>query len=333
MDNSPIPATYLSPNAFSVSGTGYSTQFVAGMRVQADCAASGIQYGVVSSVSNLAITLTMDAGNALTAKLVSVLHGNDRPDSLANHDHKGPAGGGRLAHASLSGTGTNTHDQLDAHLAAKANPHGVTAAQVGLGSVTNHAQVKRTEMGAAGGVGTLDAAGRCVQPPAGHASQHAADGPDPVAQLPTGACFYFGGPTPPAGSLERNGAAISRTAYAALFAVIGTTFGAGDGVNTFNLPDSRAMFDRGWDHGRGIDSSRTFGSTQQDQTRDHWHYPMAGLTNQTMQLYMSTGGNFGVAAGTVNNARTASAVESGQSRYADGDTRPYNIAFLPCIKY
>jgi microcystin-dependent protein len=45
--------------------------------------------------------------------------------------------------------------------------------------------------------------------------------------------------TPPSGWLIRNGAAISRTAYAALFAVIGTTFGAGDGSTTFNLPDDR----------------------------------------------------------------------------------------------
>ncbi len=45
--------------------------------------------------------------------------------------------------------------------------------------------------------------------------------------------------TIPSGYLLENGAAVSRTTYAALFAVIGTTFGAGDGSTTFNLPDSR----------------------------------------------------------------------------------------------
>lgn len=46
------------------------------------------------------------------------------------------------------------------HLANTANPHGVTKSQVGLGNVTNDAQVKRSEMGKAGGVATLDGSGQ-----------------------------------------------------------------------------------------------------------------------------------------------------------------------------
>ena len=46
------------------------------------------------------------------------------------------------------------------HLANTANPHGVTKSQVGLGNVTNDAQVKRSEMGKAGGVATLDGTGQ-----------------------------------------------------------------------------------------------------------------------------------------------------------------------------
>lgn len=45
--------------------------------------------------------------------------------------------------------------------------------------------------------------------------------------------------TPPQGYLLEDGSAVSRTTYAALFSVIGTTFGVGDGSTTFNLPDSR----------------------------------------------------------------------------------------------
>lgn len=45
--------------------------------------------------------------------------------------------------------------------------------------------------------------------------------------------------TAPTGYLICNGAAVSRSTYASLFAVIGTTFGAGDGSSTFNLPDFR----------------------------------------------------------------------------------------------
>lgn len=62
--------------------------------------------------------------------------------------------------------------------------------------------------------------------------------------------------------LLADGSAKSRTTYAALFNVIGTTFGSGDGSTTFNLPDYRAEFLRGSDFGRGIDANRVVGSSQ-----------------------------------------------------------------------
>jgi len=57
--------------------------------------------------------------------------------------------------------------------------------------------------------------------------------------LPTGMIFDFAGPTPPAGFLPCDGAAVSRTTYADLFAAIGVTWGAGDTTSTFNVPDLR----------------------------------------------------------------------------------------------
>lgn len=57
----------------------------------------------------------------------------------------------------------------------------------------------------------------------------------------------------PAGWLECNGAAVSRTTYAALFAKIGTAWGTGDGATTFHLPDFRGHVPRGWDNGAGRD--------------------------------------------------------------------------------
>jgi phage-related tail fiber protein len=54
---------------------------------------------------------------------------------------------------------------------------------------------------------------------------------------PVGSYLLFAGKTLPSGYLLCNGAAVSRTTYAALFAVIGTTYGAGDGSTTFNLPN------------------------------------------------------------------------------------------------
>ena len=64
------------------------------------------------------------------------------------------------SHTNLTDIGTNTHAQIDTHINNTSNPHSVTANQVGLGNVTNDAQVKRSEMGAANGVATLLANGK-----------------------------------------------------------------------------------------------------------------------------------------------------------------------------
>lgn len=59
---------------------------------------------------------------------------------------------------------------------------------------------------------------------------------------PTGQITGFGSLTVPIGWLVCDGSAIDRTVYAALFSVIGTTFGAGNGTTTFNIPDGRNRF-------------------------------------------------------------------------------------------
>lgn len=60
--------------------------------------------------------------------------------------------------------------------------------------------------------------------------------------VPTGVVLPFGGSTIPNGWLLANGAAASRSGRARLFSVYGTTFGAGDGSTTFNLPDLRDRY-------------------------------------------------------------------------------------------
>lgn len=62
-----------------------------------------------------------------------------------------------------------------------------------------------------------------------------------VGLLPTGAVVPFAGSTAPTGFLLCDGAAVSRSTYATLFAVVGTTFGEGDGSTTFNVPDLRGQ--------------------------------------------------------------------------------------------
>lgn len=89
--------------------------------------------------------------------------------------------------------------------------------------------------------------------------------------VPTGAYLPFAGSIIPAGFLLANGAAVSRTSYSDLFAIVGTTYGAGDGASTFNLPDTRGVGIRGFDNGRGLDPGRTLGSYQADTYASHDH--------------------------------------------------------------
>lgn len=88
---------------------------------------------------------------------------------------------------------------------------------------------------------------------------------------PPGVISYTAASSAPTGWLKANGAAVSRTTYAKLFAAIGTDYGAGDGSTTFNLPDLRGYHIRSLDDGRGVDSGRVRGSTQADQNKSHNH--------------------------------------------------------------
>jgi microcystin-dependent protein len=151
-----------------------------------------------------------------------------------------------------------------------------------------------------------------------------------MPSLPAGTIIHVAQSSAPTGFLKANGAAVSRTTYAALFAAIGTIFGAGDGLNTFNLPDLRGEFVRGWDDSRGVDQARTLGAMQSksESTMDvQVKYIQTGTLNATYTLdeagtwtgWMQSGDNAAIAF----RFRTAPAV----------DPRPRNIALLACIKY
>ena len=95
-----------------------------------------------------------------------------------------------------------------------------------------------------------------------------------ISGVPAGSMIYSFASSPPSGFLKANGATISRTTYADLFAVIGTQYGAGDGSTTFQLPDLRGEFIRGYDDGRGVDPegpTRSVGSSQDDAFQGHHH--------------------------------------------------------------
>ena len=60
--------------------------------------------------------------------------------------------------------------------------------------------------------------------------------------MPTGMIFPWPGDTPPEGAIVADGRELSRTTYAGLFSIFGTTYGAGDGSTTFNVPDLDGRF-------------------------------------------------------------------------------------------
>lgn len=80
-----------------------------------------------------------------------------------------------------------------------------------------------------------------------------------VQLIPAGLVLPYAGSSEPTGYLFCYGQAISRTTYAALFAVIGTTYGAGDATTTFNLPDIRGRVIAGQDDMGGASANRLTG--------------------------------------------------------------------------
>lgn len=144
-----------------------------------------------------------------------------------------------------------------------------------------------------------------------------------AAAVPVGSVTMYAANTAPTGWLECNAAAVSRTTYAGLFAAIGTVFGTGDGSTTFNLPDMRGEFARGWDNGRGIDPARAFGSAQADELKAHVHSVTPPAAADDTSSGLTTTGTGG--AETITPYNTASTGGS--------ETRPRNIALMFIIKY
>jgi microcystin-dependent protein len=76
------------------------------------------------------------------------------------------------------------------------------------------------------------------------------------SQVPVGVVSAFAGVSAPVGWLMCAGQAVSRSDYSALFTALGTTYGAGDGSTTFNLPDLRGRVPAGVDNMGGSAASR-----------------------------------------------------------------------------
>jgi len=164
-----------------------------------------------------------------------------------------------------------------------------------------------------------------------------------VQGVPSGAVFCLAVSTVPSDYLECNGASVSRTVYAALFAVIGTTYGSDSGT-TFNVPDLRGEFVRGWDHGRGIDSGRSINNPQSDQNKQHNHTATStindpGHIHQVAYSNSDSGDGVIEESGTglsgyepTESATTGITVATTVANDGGSENRPRNIAMMYVIK-
>jgi microcystin-dependent protein len=157
----------------------------------------------------------------------------------------------------------------------------------------------------------------------------------------------------PTGWLVCNGQAVNRagvSGYPALFAAIGTTYGAGDNSTTFNLPDLRGYFVRGSGTNGDGTVSGVFGAKQSQMFQTHGHSASSNSTGDHNHSTGQTGtgttpdgpflsgtryvtGIGAVSTGTAGAHSHTITVGSPNSGTTGSETRPVNIAMLYCIKF
>ena len=157
--------------------------------------------------------------------------------------------------------------------------------------------------------------------------------------LPAGMVVPFAMATAPTGWLTCEGQAVSRTTFARLFSVIGTTWGTGDGTTTFNIPDCRGQFVRGADLGANVDPGRAIGTSQGFAMQGHAHnFGVTTVNNGGVYTGFASGGDNAVYQNPTNASGTqpvtSAPVTSGTygAPALANETRPVNVAMIYCIK-
>lgn len=143
------------------------------------------------------------------------------------------------------------------------------------------------------------------------------------ALIPPGVVLAYGAASAPTGWLLCNAAAVSRTTYAALFAIIGTTYGIGDGATTFNLPDGRGRALIGSGTGDAVDATaHSLGSKKGTETHTLTEAQMPSHSHQSANGTALISKNIGsgvYAAGVAGNDWTDS---SSTTAKGSGDAHP-----------
>jgi microcystin-dependent protein len=154
--------------------------------------------------------------------------------------------------------------------------------------------------------------------------------------MPVGIILPYSKTTAPTGFLLCDGSAVSRTTYSDLFAAIASTAGQGNGATTFNVPDLRGRFIRGWDNAAGRDPDaatrtaiNTGGNTgdnifslQDEEFKAHTHNQTDNVSGTGTGAIQPVGGN-----SAVNTGSRATSSTGGN------ETRPKNVNVNFIIKY
>lgn len=154
-----------------------------------------------------------------------------------------------------------------------------------------------------------------------------------ASALPVGTMVAFPVNKLPPGFLEIDGSLKSIAAYPDLAAFLGTAFNTGgEGAGNFRLPESRAEFLRGWDHGRGVDVGRDIGTYQADEFRSHNHPPGNGRPGFQSNEFP----NIQAYHGTSSTAPPSYSGETLQmattGNRGGSETRPRSLAVMWCLK-
>jgi microcystin-dependent protein len=147
-----------------------------------------------------------------------------------------------------------------------------------------------------------------------------------IETTPIGSIMPFGSAVAPSGYLNCDGSAVSRTTYAALFAVINTTFGAGDGATTFNLPDLRGRGAIGSGQGATL-TNRALGAIGGEEAHTLTVPEMPSHTHGLNYYNIASlaGGTFKIATADVSGISGTGATGSNGSGTAHNTMQPFVV--------